>query len=255
MYRICALGIAVILTFSCIIMVESTSAQSTYPAITEFTLKYADHSYDVSPTTTSSKDPYTGETANTTVPGYHVENKTVDVTIKNPSGATYYNFRWKGTFENEWQYSPYNPNRGNLAYFIPDGYSVPFQASKSAYSTFALNFLPKSITPGGSIDVQVQALYGSFRAEPYVHAGWVGAPTYDFYFEGETSDWSNTQTITIPESNTSPSPTSPMPTINTGSLIEPFPFPLLIVASVIIAVVILSILFFIRHRKTSMLSK
>lgn len=173
--------------------------------VTEFSLKYVDHSYDIAPTETHSKDPYTGETITTTVPGYHVENKTVDVTIKNPSGATYYNFRWKGTFENEWKYSPYNPNRGKLAYFIPDGYSVPFQASKSAYSTFSLYFLPKTITPGGSIDVQVQALYGNFRAEPYVHAGWVDAPTYDFYFEGETSEWSSTQTITIPQTTPSPS--------------------------------------------------
>jgi len=47
-----------------------------------------------------------------------------------------------------------------------------------------------------------------------------------------------------------PTSTSPMPTINTGSLIEPFPFPLLGVALVIIAVIIASVLFLRRHRNS-----
>jgi hypothetical protein len=37
-----------------------------------------------------------------------------------------------------------------------------------------------------------------------------GGTTYDFYFEGTTSDWSSTQTITIPENQaSSPEPTPP----------------------------------------------
>jgi hypothetical protein len=47
----------------------------------------------------------------------------------------------------------------------------------------------------------------------------------------------------------SPTPNSPMPTINTGSLIEPFPFPLLVVASIIVAVVIAVLLLYKRNRK------
>jgi hypothetical protein len=38
----------------------------------------------------------------------------------------------------------------------------------------------------GKLDIQVQALFGDFRAVPYVHPGGVpGGPTYDFYWEGE----------------------------------------------------------------------
>ena len=48
----------------------------------------------------------------------------------------------------------------------------------------------------------------------------------------------------------SPSPTSPIPTINTGSLVEPFPFPLLVVALVILAVVIASVMLFKKHQKS-----
>ncbi len=48
-----------------------------------------------------------------------------------------------------------------------------------------------------TVDVQVQALYGSYRAEPYVHVQPLpGGATYDFYFDGQASYWSSTRTIT-----------------------------------------------------------
>jgi hypothetical protein len=59
--------------------------------------------------------------------------------------------------------------------------------------------------------------------------------------------------------NSIPTPTSPMPTINTGShtpQIEPFPTStFLVLASVLIAVVIASLLLFRRHRKTVNLNR
>jgi hypothetical protein len=206
MYRISALGIIALFAFSCMIMVESASSQ-TVPNPPEFTLKYVDHSYDVSPMPSSSTDPYTGETTTTTIPGYHVENKTIDATITN-NGASYYNFRYKGNYEEKWKYYPFNPDVG-LGYFYPDGYRVPFQASTSKYTVLSLYFLP-DIPLNGKIDVQVQALYGNFRAVPYGHAMLLpGGPTYDFYFEGEAGDWSSTQTLTISDESVSPSPTVP----------------------------------------------
>jgi hypothetical protein len=189
------------------LLIASTTAEST-PTVQEFTIKYVDNSYDTPPTTSSTQDPYNGQVTTTTHPGTHIENKTIIATIKNPSGATYYNFRWKGHYDTTWQYSPFNPD-SEMPYFVADGYSVPFQASTSTYSKFWLSFLPQQISADGSIDVQVQGLYGSFRTEPYVHAGWVGAPTYDFYFEGQAGDWSSTQTITYGEATTAPSPTVP----------------------------------------------
>jgi hypothetical protein len=53
------------------------------------------------------------------------------------------------------------------------------------------------------------------------------------------------------ESNVSPTPTSPIPTVNTGPHTEPFPtLAVLVVALIFIAVIIASILLFERHRKT-----
>jgi hypothetical protein len=50
------------------------------PSVPEFTLRYVDRSYDIAPTSTT--DPYNGET--TAVGGGHVENRTIEITIKNP---------------------------------------------------------------------------------------------------------------------------------------------------------------------------
>jgi hypothetical protein len=176
------------------------------PSVPEFTLEYVDNSYDVPPTTTSATDPYTNETINTTIPGYHVENKTIEATINSNIGASYYNFRYKGHYENEWRYYPFDPS-SSLPYFLSDSYSVPYQASASSYTVAALpSIFFKDIRVGGEVDVQVQALFGDFRAEAFGHIG-LPAPTYDFYFEGTTSDWSDTQTVTIGESRTpTPSP-------------------------------------------------
>ena len=49
------------------------------PSVPEFTVKLVAHPYDVP--TTYSTDPYTGETI--THAGYHMENKSIEVSIKN----------------------------------------------------------------------------------------------------------------------------------------------------------------------------
>ena len=200
----------VFLMVSSLVIVQSVSAQSSSkPVVTEFTLQYVDNSYDVPPKPTSSTDPYTGNTTTSTIPGYRFENKSVEASIKNPIDATYYNFRWKGHFDSEWKYEPFNPDAGSSAYTLADTFSVPFKASASTYTVVSLYFLPESITPGGEIDIQVQALYGNFRAVPYGHIQPIpGGPTYDFYFEGEVSNWSNTQTFEMPNT-LNPSPTVP----------------------------------------------
>ena len=74
--------------------------------VPEFTVKLVDNSYDVP--TTHSIDPYTGQ--NITNPGYHVENKTIEVTVKNQpftpfyavdsfNASFYYNIRTKGIMQ------------------------------------------------------------------------------------------------------------------------------------------------------------
>jgi hypothetical protein len=186
-------------------------------SVPEFTLKYVDYSYDVPPKTTTTTDPYTNETITTTTPGYHVENKTIQATINNNISASYYNFRYKGHYTNKWNYYPFNPDsfRG---YNLYSAYNAPtyVAASDSDYTVILiyLTYLPESIPEGGVVDVQMQALFGGYRQGEVQSVFTPGGATYNFYFEGTTSDWSNTQAITIGESQTpTPSPlTTPTPT-------------------------------------------
>jgi len=112
-----AVFLTLIIVMSCLtlLIVRPASAQSTpKPSVPEFTLKYVDHSYDVPPT--YGIDPYTGKKV-VTKEGHHVENKSIEVTIKNqplsPNNEAngffthlYYNFRYKGHYANDWIYSP-----------------------------------------------------------------------------------------------------------------------------------------------------
>ena len=210
MSRSLVLLLITVMLLCSLVMIGSVFAESVpKPSVPEFTLKYVDYSYDIPPKTTSTIDPYTNETITTTIPGRHVENKTVEATIINNMGASYYNFRYKGHYENEWRYYPFNPN-SSLPYFLSDSYSVPYEASNSTYTVAALpSYFFKDIQVGGEVDVQVQALFGDFRAEPFGHILPI-EPTYDFYFEGTTSGWSETQIIEIAESqSSSPEPTTP----------------------------------------------
>jgi hypothetical protein len=264
MSKLATLLLVAVLAVSSLIMVSSAFAESSTPSVPEFILKYADYSYDVPPKTTTSTDPYTNETITTTIPGRHVENKTIEATINN-IGASYYNFRYKGYYENEneWRYHPFSPS--SLGYMLPDAYSVPYKASTSSYTVAALpSYFFKDISEGGEVDVQVQALFGDFRAVLYGPGiPPKSGPTYDFYFEGTTSDWSSTQTIQIGESqaatlspvtptptapNTPTSPTSTAPTPNSGLQAEQE----IIIGVAIVAVVIgagLGLLIYLIKRK------
>jgi hypothetical protein len=73
--------LATALLASSFIFIQSASSQSTLsPPVKEFTLQLADHSYSVPPEPTSTKDPYTSQVTNSTIPGYRVENITIDAT-------------------------------------------------------------------------------------------------------------------------------------------------------------------------------
>lgn len=193
-----------------LIMVGSAFAQTPTPppvptpkhSIPEFTLKLADHSYDVPPSTTTT---YTGKQTVTTQPGYHVENKTIDITIKNQpfvssSNLTnlYYDVRVKGHFEENWtELYPYSDD------------SRPDLQLQSA-SENTLISTPQDYPAGGQVDFQVEAIIVTIH--PLYNTNFA-------YWEYETSDWSNTQTLSIPASeptatpNNSLSPTTSVTTI------------------------------------------
>jgi hypothetical protein len=202
------------------------------PSVPEFTLNYIDLSYDVPPT--YGTDQYTGQTI-ITQDGYHVDNRSLQFTIKNqpftpytdPSGNKidlYYNFRIKGAYGTEWNYYPFAPNGvttsryGGIFWGNSTESPADLAQSNSEYTTITIAIPDLYNVPAvAQLQVQAQALIGYMVPSDYMMAGHV------YVFTGQYGDWSNTQTITIGESQT-PTP-SPATTPTTTPTITPYQEP------------------------------
>jgi|GEM_PF-427696 len=203
------------------------------PDILDFTLRFVDNSYDVAPI--YSTDPFTGETV-LSKEGYRVENKTIDVKIKNQSFNRYvdsqgnhillqYDIRWKGHFDDYWhEYS--SRDKGyylGASNQIMDGSSLLYpNAPYTEITYFGGTYREDSdriwlgnVPDGGKIDFQVQAFIGYYtRVEvpPDLFSPRTGER---LVFTGESSGWSKTKTITFGVSdgenpdNTPSSPSQP----------------------------------------------
>jgi hypothetical protein len=171
-----------------------------------------------------------------------VNASSLEVTIKNQPITAYIDangFRFKDHEDiMDWNYAP-------LYYVLPSTYGTYYKASTSDYTIVSFtvgNYPLKGILASGHVDMQVIALIGR-ELPTNIENGTV------YTFDGLTSDWSITQTITINASSN-----TPMPTINTGSLVELPPIPFLVVVPSIITVIIVSVLL-LRHRKTANLKQ
>jgi hypothetical protein len=235
-----------------LLMVKPVGAQSiTTPSVAEFSVAYVKSSFYVPPT--YEIDQYTGKNV-TVQAGHYADNSTVAFTIKNQpfvsfKDATgnytslYYSIRFKGHYGNDWLYYPNDPNVNGMAEYIV--------ASSSDYTITALPSWELSNVPsGGQLDFQVQTLIGY----DYSENGYAGGyKTVFYYFNGAASDWSNTQTITIPETvSSSTSPTQQSSPTLTATL-TPTPtvpeFPTLIILP-LLALAMLLMIVFIEKRKT-----
>ena len=182
-------ALLVVLTASSILVTAITSALASTqtPAIPEFTVKLAEHPYDVPPV--YSRDPYTGKDVMRRA-GYVAENKSVEISIKlqpftpytDSSGNyvfVFYNVSYKGHYEEDWHYHPYNSN--DLSYSYNPDYLV-------ISDPLVINNIPDD----GHSDYRVRAQIGYYTeiAHPFMDV-------YVYKFTGEAGDWSDTQTITV----------------------------------------------------------
>ncbi|MCL2134039.1 MAG: hypothetical protein FWH37_00540, partial [Candidatus Bathyarchaeota archaeon] len=188
-----------VLILSCEFISIGIVQAQTEPSVPEFTAKLVDNSYNVPPT--QSTDPYTGKTV--TQPGYHVKKIEVELKIKNqPSQSKIiYNIRYKGHYDQEWKevftypYLTRCPEMTNGQYttipFTVDYYS-PYRGAEDVGIT---------VPDGGQVDFQVEAWSGtfSFQQDPWGEMTGQGRG-YDV-FDGVSSGWSKTQTITINKNN------------------------------------------------------
>jgi len=170
------------------------------PSVPEFTVEFVDYSYDKPPT--YGVDPYTGESV-ITADGYHVDNRSMTFAVKNQPFTSYedangnyitlyYNYRFKGHYEDEWSYYPYDPDND-----YSTSYSIPRNASQFDYTiiTLGLSYGVGDVSAGGEIDFQVEALIG-YEIRIPVYTPWGEGHYYEF--KGESSGWSETLTLTCP---------------------------------------------------------
>lgn len=210
--------LVLMLTASGLIPIMPARGSIPKPSVPEFTLKFVDHSYDVPPT--YGIDPYTGKNVMTQA-GYHVQNKSIEVTIKNQpfsnykdaNGTTvmlYYDIRWRGHFGDYWN----DLNSTGIELVASSSLMVDnvLAYPNSPSTTFSYGFGGNNgsdyygvhltgISAGGQVDFQVEALIGYYTKIIHppspgdVLSG--GQPGYHYAFTGEASDWSNTQTVTV----------------------------------------------------------
>jgi hypothetical protein len=256
----------VIFAVSSLMMAESAFAQS-IPSVPEFiSAVLSDHSYDVPPT--YGIDQYTGKTV-VKQEGYHVDNKSVEFTIRNQPFTPYtdsngnhigkyYNFRSKGVYGTEWSYYPFAPSgtttRRYGGFGNPNNVETPelLSASNSEFTTISVEqyyLVMGNISVGGQVEFQVQALVGYMYADDYMLAGHV------YVFRGVTSDWSNSRIVTYGQA---PNPTS-TPSNFTYASTNPSPTPIIPELSLLVVVPLIVGMFFIavvlRHRKPVLFSK
>jgi hypothetical protein len=168
------------------------------PSVPQFSVKLADNSYDVPPSTTTVTDPYTGKESIITTPGRHVVARTIVFTIKNQP------------------FTPYNDGNHeiNLYYVIQSkgyyedwhGSEIYLAQSGSEEYTYWLMFAT-DYENGSKLNFRIEAVIG--------YKDYVNDPNHpilrwdDYEFiNGVSSGWSDVQTITILGEATSSSPTS-----------------------------------------------
>ena len=211
-----SLFLTLIIAMSCLTlgMLKPVNAQTIpTPSVPEFTLKYVDKSHDVPPT--YSKDQFTGNTV-VTQAGYHIENKSIELTITNQKSAPYkdangntvnfyYDIRWKGHFGDYW--ADLNSSIGLLASSNQSSsvYTIALGNNSRYGSDFVYSIT--DISDGGQIDFQVQAYVGYYIkvdeniTDPAAIAFHHNEGFYYYSFIGQSSGWTNTQTISIPDGN------------------------------------------------------
>ena len=207
------------------------------PTVPEFTVKLEAHPYYEPPV--YKIDQYTGENV-TIQSGYHVENKSIEITITNQPFAPYndtegnlvnlfYNVRFKGHFGQEWEWEelyPYEAIRNG----IRGTYHQNPPQSSSEYTVISF---PVEYPDGALVDFQVQKMEGFYTK----WAPFVGTPIMTWKFTGESSIWSSTQTLTIEDVQT---PTSEL---------EPFPTTLVLGLVAIIGILVVVVLFVFKKKK------
>ena len=239
-----ALILILIMTISSLslLMVKPANAQSIpKPSAPVINVQFVNHSYYVSPKTTTSTNPYTGEQVVTTSKGYYIQNDTFVITLTGQSLANYpevnghglslyFVLGSKGHYASQWENlsSHYaNPVQGFLSGYskwLLSGDNATYPRDDNGYTIAGFDgFIGGQY--GGQVDFRACAVIGytmTGQKTPNPNPFDARNPYYTEFFVVQESDWSPTQTITISANSVSPNPTllptntpspSPSPTV------------------------------------------
>ena len=152
--------------------------------------------------------------------------------------SLYYTIEAKGHFGDEWKQYPTNLETGYPA--SSSDYTVLAFGFSSENETYKYDAVLDVVPSGGQVDFQMQAIIGYYTTVPNYIAGHSIPVGTKQVFTGETSKWSNSQTISIPDGSVSIS-TSPNQT-NTPTPSPTVPeFPTLIILPLFALATLLSI--------------
>ena len=194
-----------LLTVSSLVMVGTVpvSAVIPMPSVPEFTLKLVDDAFGVT------------------------DNRSIELVIKNQpftpvsvqkgtfngTAEFFYNVRVKSHFEKNWVtlYSAVGnrfPTQSDLDYTVIT-FQLTYVSPESGYSLGSglHSSILTGLSPDAQIDFQVQALIGCV-ARDYSPRVTYQLDMFQWVFVGETSGWSDTQTLAVPVSASSPAPTA-----------------------------------------------
>jgi|LSQX01.1.fsa_nt_gb hypothetical protein len=225
------LCLVVILAVSSLLVVLPSNAQTIpKPSVPEITVEFVNRSYNVPPSTTTTTNPYSGEKIVTTKEGFHIQNDSFVITInsqpissQDASGKNirlFYVVQSKGHFSTYWKnltyvgasVEEYLPTDNGYAKIVMElnGNNGTKYYDDNGYSNYHYDGTVDG-QYGGQVDFRAQTVVGytvTVQDEPNPFN--IRHPYHIELVVLQTSDWSPTQTVIIPATNTpSPSPTVP----------------------------------------------
>jgi len=213
------------LVVSCLIVltVTPTNAQKpSPPSVPKFSVKLVAHPYDVPPTTTSSFDTSTWTEITITEPGYRVENRSIEVTIKNQHFTPY----TLHTSERDYEINLYYAVEVK-EHFSEDWHTFRFSIYSYAYqdqsdSGYTVVSGSADYDAGVKLDFRVQAVIGYRQSATADSLAGLWLGPMDSMSFSTSSNWSDIQTITITSgSSSSPSQTTTFPSATSDNNDQP----------------------------------
>jgi|WetSurMetagenome_2_1015567.scaffolds.fasta_scaffold167580_2 hypothetical protein len=243
------------IAMSCIcLQLKPINAQSVpIPSVPEFTLNYINSLWS------NGTQQYDNNTIVITI-----KNQQYSASINGTSYQIFYDIRLKVHSAQDWQWTDLHPVGTYYEKEFTDYQQKPLPSiregtpvqSSSQYTVVPLSYYNPPLTGQGisfpinsnsTIDIQIKAYVG------YSSQGWVayqlpnpclGGQFMNVTAVGTSSNWSSTQTITIPAISTSPSPTIP----NSSPTLSPSipEFPILAIIPLIMALISAAIIMTIK---------